>query len=893
MADNFYSLPKQRVLSKLRTNEAHGLSTAEFKTRLRRGGSNELKSKPGPSKLEMVWRQINSPLIYILLVADAFAIYQRELTDVVVITVVIIANAIIGYIQERKAENVIAKLRQILSPQAKVIREGSEQKIPAKHLVAGDIIMLEAGDKVPADARILQSRNLRTNQATLTGESLPSSKRESTVALNTALIDRANMVYSSTLVVGGQAVAVVTATGMGSEIGKITREVAGVHERPENLERQVNRIAKYLLIITVIFLLLLFVVGISYNFSVTELISVTLSLLVSIVPEGLPVAITVTLSVGLMRVFRKKALIRKLSAAETLGSATIVCVDKTGTITEGKLMVEKIFSGSSEYRVDGDGYKLSGDFFVNDKKVSIRHKKSASKLLELASLATSSTVSRTDLKNDHAKQLTDPNETALAVVAAKAGWYAFDLEKEHPEIMEIPFDENVRFSASVHKYGRNNRLIVKGSPEKILDLSSRIMLGGGETKSLNRLSRTKLEETADLYAGQGYRMMALSYIDLPSSAEPSIKAAKNMTFVGYFMMTDPIRGDVANTLKVATQAGLRVLMITGDHIKTAESIAKRAGIAQYGEVVHADDLAHRRIDDISTIARATPSQKLHIVERLQKQGHIVAMTGDGVNDAPALKRADIGISMGRGGTDVAIEASDMVLLQDSFSAILEAVKQGRLIWENLRKVIFFLVSTSFAEIAIIMYAVVANLPLPLLAAQILWMNLVTDGVNSMALTVEPEEENLMKKPPRDPHEPLLKPSTLWRMLLVTVVMTIGTIWVYLQYLPLGVEYARTAALMTIVFFQLFNIFNSRSETQSIFKMSLKSNKLLIATFLISVFLQFGATYLPMLSALLRTVPISGSALFVSIIVASSIIFVDEFRKLITSSIISWAKKQVN
>ena len=877
----------------MRTNEAHGLSTAESKARLRRGGPNELKAKPGPSKLEIIWRQINSPLIYILIVADAFAIYQREMTDVVVITVVIIANAVIGYVQERKAENVIAKLRQILSPHAKVVREGNEQKIPAKYLVAGDIIILEAGDRVPADARILQSQNLRINQATLTGESLPSGKRESTVAPNTALIDRTNMVYSSTLVVGGQAVAVVTATGMGSEIGKITREVAGVHERPENLERQVNRIAKYLLIITVVFLLLLFVIGVNYDYSATELISITLSLLVSIVPEGLPVAITVTLSVGLMRVFRKKALIRKLSAAETLGSATIVCVDKTGTITEGKLMVEKIFTGNTEYRIDGEGYKLSGDFFINDKRISIRKHKAASKLLELTSLATSSTVSRADLKNDRAKQLTDPNETALAVVAAKAGWLAIDLEKEHPEIMEIPFDENLRFSASVHKYGRNNRLIVKGAPEKILELSSKIMLSGGETKTLNRLSKTKLEETADLYAGDGYRMMALSYIDLPHSAEVSIKAAKNMIFVGFFMMTDPIRADVVKTIKVATEAGLRIMMITGDHLKTAETIATRAGIAQYGEVVLADDLAHKKINDISTIARATPSQKLHIVERLQKQGHIVAMTGDGVNDAPALKRADIGIAMGRGGTDVAIEASDMVLLQDGFSAIIEAIKQGRLIWENLRKVIFFLVSTSFAEIAIIMYAVVTNLPLPLLAAQILWMNLVTDGINSMALTVEPEEENLMKKPPRDPKEPLLNASTLWRMLLVTVVMTIGTIWVYLQYLPISVEYARTAALMTIVFFQLFNIFNSRSETQSVFKMSLLSNKLLIATFLISFFLQLGSTYLPLLSSLLKTVPISASALMISAIVASSIILVDEIRKLVTNSVVAWAKKQVN
>ncbi|MEX2361746.1 MAG: HAD-IC family P-type ATPase, partial [Patescibacteria group bacterium] len=340
MTERIHALPKQRVLAQLHTNEAHGLSAEQAKLRLRRGGSNELKFKTGPTKFEVFWRQVNSPLIYILLLADVFSLYQRAWTDAVVISAVIVANAVIGYLQERKAENVMAKLRQILSPQARVIREGIEQKIPARGLVAGDIIVLEAGDRVPADARILQSKNLRVNQATLTGESLPAEKHESTVAEQTPLIDRVNMVYSSTLVISGQAVAVVVATGMGSEIGKITREVAEVKEVPENLEKQVGRVAKYLLAVTVAFLSALIAIGVSNNIAPLELVKVSISLLVSIVPEGLPVAITVTLSVGLMRVFRKGALIRKLSAAETLGSATVVCVDKTGTITEGKLTVE-------------------------------------------------------------------------------------------------------------------------------------------------------------------------------------------------------------------------------------------------------------------------------------------------------------------------------------------------------------------------------------------------------------------------------------------------------------------------------------------------------------------------------------------------------------------------
>jgi len=891
MVTNFHALPKQRVLSVMHTNISYGLSYSDAKRRLRSQGSNELRIKNGPSKFEIFWRQLNSPLIYILVLADIFSAYRQEWTDVAVISFVIVVNSLIGYFQERKAENTIAKLRRILSQQARVIREGVEQKIPASQLVTGDLIVLEAGDKVPADARLLESRNLRINQASLTGESLPAAKREATLAENTALIDRVNMVYSSTLVISGQAVAVVTGTGMGSEIGKITREVAEVKERPENIEQQVTRVAKYFILLTIIFLAVLLLIGINRNFSLVEIISVAISLLVSIVPEGLPVAITVTLSVGLLRVFRRNALIRKLSAAETLGSATVVCVDKTGTITEGKLMVEKLFVGGQEFRIDGEGYRLSGHFFQDDKRVDIHKQGPANELLELAALATSSSISRQDIKNDVVRQLTDPTETALVVVAAKAGHYAYEIEKNKPEIMEIPFDQNLRFSASAHRYGKQIRLIAKGSPERLITLSDRMLTGSGTVKKIGKETKRLLEEKADLFASEGYRVVALGYRDLPQSAGIDNQQIDNLTFVGFFAMTDPVRPEVITALDTAVEAGLRVMMITGDHLKTAEAIAKRAGITRFGSVIHAEDLHRQDLNQVSVISRATPSEKLKIVERLQKSGQIVAMTGDGVNDAPALKKADIGVAMGRGGTDVAIEAADMVLLHDSFNSIVEAIKQGRLIWENLRKIIFFLLSTSFAEIAIILIGIVLGLPLPLLAVQILWMNLVTDGVNSMALTVEPEEEDLMKRPPRHPNDPLLTPITLWRMLILTAVMTIGSIWVYRHYLPLGLEYARSATLTVVVLFQLFNLFNSRSENQSIFKMSFISNKVLIITLLISVALQLAAIYSPVLSTYLGTAPLDAETLLVTFAVSITIIFADEIRKAISSSLISWAKKQ--
>ncbi len=888
MVHHFHALPKGRVIENFQTNELHGLTDAAAKLRLRRHGYNQLTAKSGPGSLEIWLRQLKSPLTYILLLADVFALVQREWADAAVISVVVVVNTIIGFVQERKAENVMAKLRQILAPTAKVIREGVEQKIPARLVVPGDIIVVEAGDRVPADARILQCRNLRVNQATLTGESIPAHKREATVAPDTALIDQVNMLFSTTLVVSGQATALVTGAGMGSEIGKITREVAEVKEKPENLERQINRVARTVLAVTVVFLLLLFVVGVAYQLPFLELLKVVLSLLVSIVPEGLPVAITVTLSVGLLRIWRKRAIIRRLSAAETLGSATIVCVDKTGTITEGKLMVEKIFAGHVEYNVTGEGYRLSGDFIRDREKVAIKKEKTASLLLELASLVTSSTVSRGDLKSDHARELTDPTETALAVVAAKAGWFSFEQERESPELVELPFDQELRISASVRQLASRQRCIVKGSPEHILARSTKLLSSGKELR-LSSQSKSDLEQRSDSYASQGYRVVALAYVDVAPGQVHSLEGMKNLTFVGFFAMTDPIRSDVAEVLKIAHQAGVRVMMITGDHLKTAEAIARRAGIAQYGRVVHADELGRQKLETVSVIARSSPAQKLEIVERLQRQGEIVAMTGDGVNDAPALKKADIGIAMGRAGTDVAIEASDMVLLQDNFSSIIEAIKQGRLIWENLRKVIFFLISTSFAEIAIILIAVVMKLPLPLLAVQILWMNLVTDGVNSMALTVEPSEKELMKQKPRDPKEPILTKGMLGRMALLTAVMIVGTIGLYYYFLPQGVGYARTAALTTMVFFQLFNLFNSRSEYQSVFEMPLLKNKLLVGTALLSVLLQLAAVYLPALTQLLKTEPISGAAFVITIAVASSIVLVDELRKYARHAALRWAQ----
>lgn len=887
-----WSSPSARVVQEYQTSPIRGLATQEARRRLRLHGPNQLSVKAGPTSAEIFWRQLQSPLIYILVIAGILSLYQRQLTDAAVILVVVILNTLIGWIQEYRAEKTMAKLHQILAPKARVIRDGIEQKIASRLLVRGDILLLEAGDRVAADARLISSQNLRVNQSSLTGESVPAHKRDSLLSPTTSLLDQTNMVYLSTLVVTGQAVAVVTGTGMKTEIGTIAEEVVRTHEQLPTLNRRINQLGRWLLTLALVLATIVFLAGLWKQIPLIEMAQVTISLLVSMVPEGLPVAVTVVLSVGLLNIYRHKAVVRKLAAAETLGGTTVICVDKTGTITEGVMMVEKLFVAGVEIDVDGHGYALSGHFYQDGEKITVTKNQPAKLLLELTSLATMSTISKDDLAKDTARQLTDPTETALAVVAAKAGFYAFREEGTHPELLEIPFDQELRYSTSVHKFGRLNRYITKGAAEKIIHLSTEILGADNKVHKLLAQTRSCLTEKAAALASAGYRVTAVGYVDRPSTNSIDAEYVRSLTFLGLIAMADPIRSEARRVIEEAEAAGVRIIMITGDHLLTAQAIARRIGLDE-GKVVHADELGRHSLKDVSVIARATPSQKLAIVERLQQQGEIVAMTGDGVNDAPALKRADIGIAMGRNGTDVAIEASEMVLLQDTFGSIVTAIRQGRLIWENLRKVIFYLVSTSLAEALIVIVALLINLPLPLIAVQILWMNLATDGVTSLALTVEGEEGHLMKRPPRPANEPLIDWAAFRRLLLMSGVMTLGTLYLYRQFLPLGVDYARTVALSAMVFFQLFNLLNARSAIHSIFSPKLGRNSFLFASLLLAVILQLIAIYHPLGVRYLQTVPLELNDLGLTALIALSIVLVDELRKGLVRLAHAWAKSQQN
>lgn len=882
-----WSVPVTRVLGELKTDHVHGLFSAEARRRLKQSGMNVLAQAPRPSGWYILISQFQSPLVYILLLAAIVTLYQREVIDTTVIMFVVLVNSLIGWVQEYRAEKTMAALHKLLAPTARVIRDSQEQKIAARLLVPGDILLVEAGDRIPADARIIEARSLKVNESILTGESSPAWKHEALVKPEAGLLDRPNQLYASTLVASGAATAVVTATGVETEIGRISQELSSVSKVLPTLQRQLQTLGHWLIISGGALAMLTLLAGLYADVRLGEMLKIAVSLLVSMVPEGLPVVLTVALSAGLLRIFRQNALVRRLGAIETLGETTIICVDKTGTLTEGTMMVEKIFVSGLEYRIDGHGFGLTGHFFRDDAKVDSAKQPELRRLLEMVSLATTSTISAEDMKNDLARSLTDPTETALAVVAAKAGFYAYQQERAFPELLEVPFNQEARFSTSVHKYDGRHRYIVKGAPEKIIALCAE-SLNGAKPHHLLAESRTVLEEKAAEYAAAGYRVTAVAFRDESLTTPLHTIPPDHLTFLGLICLADPIRSDATAIIQAARRAGMKVVMITGDHLLTAKSIAQKIGLLEYGSAVHASELKYGQIQDYVVVARATPEDKLLIVERLQKNGEVVAMTGDGVNDAPALKRADIGISMGLTGTDAAIEASDMVLLKNHFGAIVAAVKEGRLVWENLRKAIFYLVSTSLGEALVVIVALLAGLPLPIVAVQILWMNLATDGVTSLALVNEPAEHNVMYQPPRQRGSTLIGKGDFGRLFLMSLTMAIGSFLLFRAYLGDGLDYARTVALTALVMFQLFNLFNCRSSQRSAFSQNQGSNGLLLICWLLAVLLQLLAIYHPLGHFWLQTESLRLGTLAIIILTSLSIIVVSEIYKAIIQAAQRWA-----
>ncbi len=878
---NWHSLSKKEVLDELKSSEK-GLKDEEVKLRLEKYGLNRLKEIHKIRPLIIFLRQFRSILIYILVTAAIISALLKNWLDAWAISAIIVLNSFIGFIQEYKVEKAIKYLKSMLVPRAKVFRKDKLIEIAASEIVPGDILVFHEGDKIMADSRLIECHDLQTNEATLTGESMPEDKSIETVKLDTPLADRMDMVYMGTSVVRGNGKAVVTATGMQTEFGKIAGLVQRVKPPRTPLQEKLDAFAKKLGLFIIVLSIVIATTGILLGFDKLEMFLIGVSLAVSAIPEGLPAVIVICLALSVQRMLKVKSLIRKLPAAETLGRTTIICTDKTGTITEEEIMVKELYSSNKVFRAIEEEMKdKEGRIrFLSDNKIAnLEENKELALLLKIGCLCNNA---RLEMIMGKEQIIGDPTEKALLIAANGAGMSKKKLTEAEPRVREFAFTSSRKLMSIVRDMKGKKISYVKGAPDVLLQRCSAEVIGD----SIVRLTREKKEKLLNIYgemASRALRVLAFAFKHVPIVTQNS--AENGLIFVGFQGMLDPPRPEVRSAIEKCRSAGIKVIMITGDSALTAKAIAKEIGLKESVvegaeiEKITDDELAEK-LYNIEVFARVTPKQKLRIVDVLKKQKEIVAVTGDGVNDALALKRADIGIAMGIRGTDVARDTSDMILLDDNFASIIKAVEEGRRTDDNTRKFIKYLLSVNFAEIGIILFSILARLPLPLLPLQILWINLVTDSFPALALGVEPAEEGVMQRKPRNPEEGILKGIIAFIIVAGLLAFLTKLIIFNWEYLLAGVTIAktRTMVLTTGIMFEMFFVFTCRSD-KSIFKLGLFSNKLLLYAVCIAITLHVIAIYTP-LSLVFKLVPLS-LADWLKVIALSSIgIVAFETRKIL-------------
>jgi Ca2+-transporting ATPase len=879
---NWYQLTTKETFEKLKASE-NGLSDSEIKERLLQFGPNKFIEEEKISRLKILIHQFTSPLIYILLVAGIVTIFLKEYIDSGVIFAVVILNAIIGYIQEYKAEEGVRALKKMVVPKAKVLRGGKEKEINSAELVPGDIVLLASGVRVPADLRLFKMIKLRVEEAMLTGESLPSEKVKSPIKeANLTPGDQKNMAFMGTIVVSGRAKGVVVETGHSTILGQIATEVREVVVIKTPLQDKLMRFAKLIGILVIAFSSLVFGVGILLGEKASEMFMIAVATAISAIPEGLPVAVTITMAIGVARMTRRNAIIRKLPAVETLGSTTVIGSDKTGTLTKNEMTVKVAYDGEKAYRISGVGYEPKGEILYELEPVDIKASANLLMVFRIGMLCNESNI----YEEEGEFQVDgDPTEGALIVSAMKAGLNLIEETKHYPQTAIIPFESEYGYMSTIHRHGGKNLIFVKGAPEKILDMCT-------ECIATDTIDTKKIMNTAHLFAREGMRVLAMAYKESPHDIDEITHhdVEGNLIYVGLQGMIDPPRTDVMDAVKGCKKAGIKVVMITGDHAATASAIATMLGItieesgAMTGKEIEAmsDDELFNKVKDISVFARVSPKHKLRIVKQLIRYGEIVAVTGDGVNDAPALRAAHIGIAMGKSGTDVAKEASDMVLADDNFASIFAAVEEGRVVYDNIKKVTLFLISCGFGELIAIIGTIVMGYPIPYIPAQILWLNLITNGLQDVALAFEPAEKGVLNRPPRNPKEGILSSLMIQRTLLMGITLAAGTLFLFISNLKAGVplERARTIALTTMVFFQFYQAINCRSETRSVFRMSPLSNPLLFISMIAAFLAQLSVIYVPAFQWVFRTVPITINEWVQIFMVSTTIILVIEMDKWI-------------
>jgi Ca2+-transporting ATPase len=926
----WHALRAEEVLQNLKVQE-NGLTTEEAARRRETYGSNQLQEAPRPGFLHTLWEQVNNFVIWLLIIASVVSALLGDTIEAAVIMAIVILNAVLGIIQERRAEEALAALKQLAAPEAHVLRDGHRVSVPAHELVPGDMVFLEAGNYIPADVRLLEAVNLRVEEASLTGESLPVQKSAASVLdRDVPLGDRKNTAFMGTLVSYGRGRGVVVSTGMHTQLGLIAEMLQQVEEEETPLQRRLDQLGRTLSIGSLALVAIVFIVALinyteigklfsgpltylsEYAKEITEVFIIAVSLAIAAVPEGLPAVVTISLALGMREMVRRHALIRKLASVETLGSATVICSDKTGTLTQNEMTVTRLWTDGQFVEVTGSGYVPKGDFKVSNKTVEISDYPGVLTLLWLGVLNNDAQLETTGTSEEQQtfRVVGDPTEGSLLVAAAKAGTPYHEIHDAYPRENEIPFDSERKRMITVHDitkpkpedfspfYNQNHKdwdvIAVKGAPDLVLELCTRHQTMNDETKPLDEKAKKRILDANDAMTTDALRVLGLAYRvekDVPNRELTPEEVEKDLVFVGLVGMIDPPRTEVRPALEQARHAGIRTVMITGDFPNTASAIAKSIGLLLPGRKVAtgadldkmSDEDLNREIELTDVFARVSPEHKMRIVDALQANNEIVAMTGDGVNDAPAIKRSDIGVAMGITGTDVAKQTADMVLTDDNYASIVSAVAQGRIIYSNIRKFVFFLLSSNVAEIMIIFLATLAGLPAPLTAIQLLWLNLITDGAPALALAMEKGDPDIMDQKPRAKNEPIINKSMGLGIVIQTITQTgavlgafvMGLVW-HLEagaIVPSGtnalsyvlqhdwrgvdVQTAETMAFITLSLCELFRAYTVRSEKASIFRLGVFSNRYMQYAVGLSITLLLLVVSVPFLQPIFNTHFMSG------------------------------------
>jgi Ca2+-transporting ATPase len=888
-----HALAIDTVLERWASDSARGLSEDVAAERLQKFGPNRLEEIGRVSPWRQFASQFTEFIILVLIGAALVSGILQEWTDAIAILVIVLLNGILGFVQQYRAERALEALKKMAAPLARVVRQGEVRSIPGEELVPGDVIALEMGDLVPADARVLSDHLLQVDEASLTGESIPVKKDADVVLPDDApLGDRRNMVYSSTVVTYGKGTAVVTNTGMGTELGKIAHLVQTMGREQTPLQEQLEGVGRLLVYGCLLIVAVVFALGLWRGVPPVEMFLTAVSLAVAAIPEGLPAVVTIALALGVRRMVQRNALIRKLPSVETLGSATVICTDKTGTLTQSKMTVRKIGLLDSIIDVTGDGYDPEGEFHTGDQPAE-----GANRDLELA-LRIGVLCNNASLRQDVGDGsgwgiVGDPTEGALLAVAGKAGVWRSELVKGRTMLHELPFDSERKRMTTIWR-GPDGRTTayVKGAPDVVVRLCTHVQ-DNGRVRAATSEDRERLLALNDGFANEAMRVLAVAHRDLEEEvADPTIaEVERQLVFSALMAMKDPPRPEARAAIATARRAGLEVVMITGDHKSTAVAIARELELYRDGDLALTgpeldgiDDARLREVvEKVRVYARVSPEHKLRIVGAWESRGHIVAMTGDGVNDAPALKEADIGIAMGITGTDVSKEASDMILTDDNFASIVAAVEEGRAIFDNIRRFIHFLLSCNIGELLTMFLASLLGLPLPLLPIQILWVNLATDSLPALALGVEPAEPGGMERPPRPPTEGVLTKRTASIMLMQGTIIGLLTLGAFLfEYLVMGggVDRARVVAFSTTIFAQNVHAFNVRSNRYSVFQLGFLSNPWLLVSFGVVIVSELAVIYVPFLQPIFRTMPLGAQDWVVVIGLGAMPLVIVEFIKLI-------------